>query len=58
MPLWGMTMNTLRYSTGFIAGVFDGLGMIQARNRILSFVRRNGATGDGFDAAADLFVRG
>ena len=51
-----MNTNAIRFAAGFIAGIFDGLGMIRSRNRILDCVAHTGATMDGFDRAADLFL--
>lgn len=49
-------MNALRYTIGFIAGIFDGLGMIRTRNRILRSVCYDGSTANGFDLSADWFA--
>lgn len=48
-------MKTFRYSAGFVAGIFDHLGWLQVRNRVLRLVRYDGSTMNGFDRAVDLF---
>ncbi len=57
-------MKYIRYSIGFIAGIFDGIawkrgrnGGIVIRNWIIRRVAYTGDTINGFDASSDFFLR-